>query len=131
MRISPREHTYPNAESARLESSRRDLPHGEDKFESSIVSSYRTRRGVCHNPAKDRRTTKGVFHVAEGGLAIAADKLAVPKVTFGRLLKAPLHPPDELLTLPYTSKESQRLQRRDGQIGIAFARAIPDNSGPV
>src|SRR5688572_1784666 len=34
------------------------LPARGDKFESSIVSSYRTWQGVCHNPAKDRRTTK-------------------------------------------------------------------------
>ncbi|MBL9155873.1 MAG: hypothetical protein JNJ70_00275 [Verrucomicrobiales bacterium] len=83
------------------------LPHGGDRFESSIVSSYRTWQGVCHNPAKDRRTTKGVFHVTEGGLPIASDKLAVPKVTFARLLKAALNPPDELLTVPYTSAEPQ------------------------
>lgn len=81
------------------------LPHDGDRFESSIVSSYRTWQGVCHNPARDRRTTKGVFHVAEGGLPIAADKLAVPKETFARLLKAALRPPDELLALPYTSAE--------------------------
>lgn len=86
------------------------LPEGGDCFESSIVSSYRTWQGVCHNPAKDRRTTKGVFHVAEGGLPIAADKLAVPKATFARLLKAALHPPDELLTLPYTRAEPQSVR---------------------
>lgn len=86
------------------------LPAGEDKFESSIVSSYRTWQGVCHNPAKDKRTTKGVFHVTEGGLPIAADKLAVPKVTFAHLLKAALHPPEELLTLPYTSREPQPIR---------------------
>lgn len=83
------------------------LPHGEDRFESSIVSSYRTWQGVLHNPARDRRTTKGVFHVAEGGLPIAADKVAVPKLTFAHLLKAALSPPDELLTLPYTSTQAE------------------------
>ncbi|NLT70909.1 MAG: hypothetical protein GXX91_09465 [Verrucomicrobiaceae bacterium] len=81
------------------------LPARGDKFESSIVSSYRTWQGVCHNPAKDRRTTKGVFHVAEGGLPIAADKLTVPKTTFAHLLKAALHPPEELLVLPFTSEQ--------------------------
>lgn len=83
------------------------LPSGEDTFESAIVSSYRTWQGVCHNPAKDKRTTKGVFHVAEGGLAIAADKLVVPKVTFAHLLKAALHPPEDLLMLPFTSRETK------------------------
>lgn len=83
------------------------LPSGGDRFESSIVSSYRTWQGVCHNPAKDRRTTKGVFHVTEGGLPIAADKLTVPKVTFAHLLKAALNPPEELLMLPFTSLEKE------------------------
>lgn len=83
------------------------LPSRGDRFESSIVSSYRTWQGVCHNPAKDRRTTKGVFHVTEGGLPVAADKLTVPKVTFAHLLKAALNPPAELLTLPFTSEEPE------------------------
>lgn len=83
------------------------LPARSDKFESDIVSSYRTWQGVCHNPAKDRRTTKGVFHVTEGGLPIAADKLSVPKVTFARMLKAALNPPSELMTLPYTAEEPE------------------------
>lgn len=86
------------------------LPHQGDRFESSIVSSYRTWQGVCHNPVQDRRTTKGVFHVAEGGLPIPADKLAVPKATFARLLKAALQPPDELLTLPYTCEEPEPIR---------------------
>ncbi|MFT4546312.1 MAG: hypothetical protein ACI9MB_000253, partial [Verrucomicrobiales bacterium] len=43
------------------------IPTDSDKFTSDIVSSYRVAQGVCNNPAKDRRTTKGVFHVAEGG----------------------------------------------------------------
>ncbi len=83
------------------------LPARQDHFESAIVSSYRTWQGVCHNPAKDRRTTKGVFHVAEGGLPIAADKLTVPKTVFARLLKAALTPPDDLMVLPYTSQEEE------------------------
>jgi hypothetical protein len=81
------------------------LPSKGDRFESDIVSSYRTWQGVCHNPAKDKRTTKGVFHVAEDGLPIADDKLAVPRVTFARLLQAALHPPDSLRVLPFTSSE--------------------------
>jgi hypothetical protein len=39
------------------------LPAGRDTFVSSILSSYRVQQGVCHNPAKDRRTTEGVFHI--------------------------------------------------------------------
>ncbi|MFT5109093.1 MAG: hypothetical protein ACI9UA_004740, partial [Pseudoalteromonas tetraodonis] len=81
------------------------IPTDSDKFTSDIVSSYRVAQGVCNNPAKDRRTTKGVFHVAEGGLPIPADKKSVPKVTFARLLAAALNPPDDLLTVPYTSTQ--------------------------
>lgn len=81
------------------------LPIKEDRFESSILTSYRVAQGVCHNPAKDRRTTKGVFHVAEGGLPVPADKKAVPLRTFALLLKQALHPPEELNTLPFTSGE--------------------------
>jgi hypothetical protein len=39
---------------------------------------------VLHNPASDRRTTAGVFHIVEGGLPIPDDKLAVPKLAFSR-----------------------------------------------
>ncbi len=78
------------------------IPPDQDDFKSSILSSYRVEQGVCHNPASDRRTTKGVFHVAEGGLPIPADKKAVPKVAFARLLKAALNPPQEIMTVPFT-----------------------------
>ncbi len=83
------------------------LPAHSDKFESPIVSSYRVHQGVCHNPAKDRRTTQGVFHVTEGGLPVPADKLAVPKKTFARMLIAALNPPDEFMVLPFTSGEPE------------------------
>lgn len=79
------------------------LPAGRDSFVSDILSSYRVHQGVCHNPAKDRRTTEGVFHIVDGGLPIPADKKSVPKRVFAGLLKAALTPPDDLLTLPYTS----------------------------
>lgn len=78
------------------------LPPDQDQFKSSILSSYRVHQGVCHNPANDRRTTEGVFHVVEGGLAIPADKKAVPKIVFARLLNEALSPPEEIMTLPFT-----------------------------
>ena len=62
------------------------LPADGDRFTSSLLSSYRLRNGILHNPANDRRTTAGVFHVAEGGLPIPDDKKAVPKAAFARLL---------------------------------------------
>jgi hypothetical protein len=80
------------------------LPMGGDEFHSEIVSSYRVRQGVLHNPASDRRTTKGSFHIAEGGLPIPGDKKAVPKLTFARMLGRALTPPADLLTVPFTSK---------------------------
>ncbi len=78
------------------------LPPDRDEFQSSILSSYRVDQGVCHNPRADRRTTEGVFHVAEGGLPVPADKEAVPKGTFARLLRHALHPPGDLMLLPFT-----------------------------
>ena len=78
------------------------LPPDEDEFKSSILSSYRVYQGVCHNPASDRRTTEGVFHVAEGGLPVPADKKSIPKAVFAKLLKHALAPPPEIMTLPFT-----------------------------
>ncbi len=79
------------------------LPMGEDVFRSDIVSSFRVKNGVLHNPASDRRTTKGSFHIAEGGLPIPGDKKAVPKIAFARMLQHALTPPDDLLTIPFTA----------------------------
>ncbi len=86
------------------------IPSATDKFTSDIVSSYRIRQGVLHNPANDRRTTKGSFHITEGGLPIPGDKKAVPKVTFSRLLKAALNPPEQLLQLPFTTDEDKQAE---------------------
>ena len=52
------------------------LPMDADSWKNELVSSYRLDNGVLHNPVNDRRTTQGVFHVAEGGLPIPADKFA-------------------------------------------------------
>jgi hypothetical protein len=84
------------------------LPMDKDEFHSDVIESYRVKQGVLHNPLNDRRTTKGVFHVAEGGLPIPSDKKAVPKVTFARLLAKALTPPEELMTLPFTSEHEQK-----------------------
>ncbi len=79
------------------------LPPDQDSFQSPIVSTYRVKQGVLHNPKNDRRTTEGVFHVAEGGFPIPGDKRAVPKPVFRALLKAALCPPDDMMVLPYTA----------------------------
>src|SRR5450631_4167072 len=81
------------------------LPLDRDEFHSDIISSHRVRQGVLHNPRSDRRTTQGIFHVAEGGLPIPDDKRAVPAAVFGRLLTRALQPPSELLRLPFTAAE--------------------------
>lgn len=83
------------------------LPPDADSFASPYLTSYRIAQGVLHNPKNDRRTTQGVFHVAEGGLPIALDKQAVPKRTFALLLAAALRPSPELLVLPYTSDQAE------------------------
>ncbi len=83
------------------------LPARLDEFQSEYVSSYRIRNGVLHNPVNDRRTTKGSFHIAEGGLPIPADKKAVPKRVFARLLEAALNPPEHLLRLPFTAGQKE------------------------
>jgi hypothetical protein len=82
------------------------LPITGDYFASPLLKSYRLRNGVLHNPANDRRTTQGVFHIAEGGLPIPDDKLAVPLKAFARLLEQALRPPPELLKLPFTGEST-------------------------
>jgi phosphoenolpyruvate carboxykinase (diphosphate) len=82
------------------------LPFDGDDFSSPLLSSYRLVNGVLHNPANDRRTTAGVFHIAEGGLPIPDDKLAVPVVTFARLLALAFQPPHTDMVLPYTANEA-------------------------
>jgi phosphoenolpyruvate carboxykinase (diphosphate) len=79
------------------------LPLDADEFTSPLLKSYRLRQGVLHNPTNDRRTTQGVFHVAEGGLPIPDDKKAVPRAVFARLLAAAFQAPEDLTLLPYTA----------------------------
>ncbi len=81
------------------------LPADRDELASEIVHSYRVKQGVLHNPRSDRRTTQGIFHVAEGGLPIPADKLAVPKTAFAKLLGLALTPPASLMRLPFTATQ--------------------------
>jgi len=83
------------------------LPARSDVFTSPYLTSYRLAQGVLHNPKSDRRTTKGVFHVVEGGLPIPSDKRAVPKHVFAALLHAALRPPEDALTLPFGADENE------------------------
>ncbi|MDX1953845.1 MAG: hypothetical protein SFY81_16875 [Verrucomicrobiota bacterium] len=86
------------------------LPAYGDEFKSDIIHSYRVKQGVLHNPKSDRRTTQGIFHIAEGGLPIPDDKLAVPKKTFAMLLDKALHSPRNLMRLPFTSGQAQEAE---------------------
>ena len=87
------------------------LPPDKNEFITNILNSYRVQQGVLHNPKHDRRTTKGVFHVTEGGLPIPLDKKAVPKVVFARFFNhAFYHVPKELLRLPFTSTQEEQAE---------------------
>jgi len=82
------------------------LPPSRDQHSSQILSSYRLKDGVLHNPKSDRRTTQGIFHVTEGGLPIPDDKKAVPVSVFNKLLTIALDPPSDYRRLPFTAVEN-------------------------
>lgn len=82
------------------------IPKAEDKYISEYISSYRVKQGVLHNPIKDKRTTKGVFHIAEGGLPIPYDKKAVPQKTAKYLIQKAFSEQGDILNLPYMSNQA-------------------------
>ena len=84
------------------------LPAGEDEYHSRYVDSYRVYNGVLNNPVHDRRTTKGTFHICDGGLSVTDDKVIVSKAVFAGLFQRAMKPSAELLELPYTSKYDQK-----------------------
>jgi hypothetical protein len=86
------------------------LPPDVDRHQSDILASYRVRQGVLHNPRSDRRTTKGIFHIADFGLPVPDDKKAVPPAVFSRLLQHALNPPREFLQLPFTANVPQHAE---------------------
>src|SRR3954471_9631020 len=86
------------------------LPVGKDEFVSDIVSSYRVKQGVLHNPRSDRRTTQGIFHICERGLPVPDDKISVPAAVFVALLNHALRPPPDLLRLPFTSAQTSQAE---------------------
>src|SRR5687767_1972641 len=96
------------------------LPPDADVFTSDILTSYRVKQGVLHNPKSDRRTTEGVFHVAEGGLPVPDDKKAVPKRTFAEMLQHALNPPAESLRVPFTASQ------RAASLELTEGPALPD-----
>jgi phosphoenolpyruvate carboxykinase (diphosphate) len=84
------------------------LPPDRDSFRSDIIFSYRVKQGVLHNPHSDRRTTEGVFHIADTGFTVPADKKAVPVETFARLFEVALKPPEKLTELPFTDSQEAK-----------------------
>jgi hypothetical protein len=83
------------------------FPQAADDYESIYVKSYRVRNGVLHNPRSDRRTTKGTFHIAEEGLPIPNDKVAVQRTVFAEMFRRAVNPPRSLLVLPFTDKHAR------------------------
>ena len=83
------------------------LSPDRDEVASPLVSSYRARNGVLHNPKSDRRTTAGIFHVADGGLPVPDDKKVVPRETFAALVRRAFQSPAELMRLPFTAGLTQ------------------------
>ena len=84
------------------------LPPDGDTFKNELVSSYRLKQGILNNPSKDKRTTKGTFHIVDGGLPVPLDKKEVPRLTFAILLKAALESTDALKTLPFTANQEHQ-----------------------
>ncbi|MDB5298228.1 MAG: hypothetical protein JWO31_4211, partial [Phycisphaerales bacterium] len=85
------------------------LPAEGDAHASPLLSSYRVRNGVLHNPKNDKRTTAGTFHVAEGGLPVPGDKKAVPKAVFAELFRRAVKPPADLTALPFTGGNGNKV----------------------
>jgi hypothetical protein len=86
------------------------LPPDRDTLASPYLQSYRVAQGILHNPKSDRRTTQGVFHIAEGGFPVPADKIATPKRAFAALLSAALAPPPDVMALPFTANQDEQVQ---------------------
>ena len=101
------------------------LPPGADSVTSPLLKSYRLANGVLHNPKSDRRTTAGIFHVAEGGLPVPDDKKAVPRGVFAALMRRALQPPEALLRLPFTAGAGDACCLVSMQVRPLVAPAVP------
>ncbi len=86
------------------------LPPDSDSYRNPYVYSYRVKQGVLHNPKNDRRTTAGVFHIAEGALPVPSDKKAVPKAVFKNLWKLAFDAPEDMLELPFTATQEKKVR---------------------
>ncbi len=84
------------------------IPKGADEYHSDYLSSYRVKQGILNNPIKDKRTTQGVFHIAEGGLPIPADKKAVPMKAAKYILAKGFAEQGSIMELPYLAKNEEQ-----------------------
>lgn len=84
------------------------LPPNKDEHITNLLSSYRIKQGVLHNPKHDRRTTKGSFHIVDGSLPVPLDKIEVPKKAFARFLKAAFSPDAKTQELPFTASQDEK-----------------------
>ncbi len=84
------------------------LPPDSNVYESEYINSYRIKQGILNNPKHDRRTTKGSFHIVEGGPLVPHDKKLVPKIVFARLFQEAMMPPKELMEVPFTASQKNQ-----------------------
>jgi hypothetical protein len=83
------------------------LPPNGNSFKTDLVTSHRLKQGILNNPVDDKRTTKGTFHIVEGGLPVPLDKKEVPKIAFAHMLHAAFNPSDDLNILPFTANQKE------------------------
>ncbi|PKQ62221.1 hypothetical protein BZG02_12950 [Labilibaculum filiforme] len=86
------------------------LPPDKDEHITDLLSSYRIKQGVLHNPKHDRRTTSGSFHIVGGSLPVPLDKIELPKKAFGKFLQAAFSPSSELKQIPFTATQEKKAE---------------------
>ncbi|WP_109829858.1 hypothetical protein [Reichenbachiella versicolor] len=84
------------------------LPPDANYFKSADVTSHRIKQGVLNNPLKDKRTTKGTFHIVEGDLPVPLDKKEVPKIVFAHFLNEAFNQPSDVKVLPFTANQDEK-----------------------
>ncbi|MEA3504328.1 MAG: hypothetical protein U9R32_03935, partial [Bacteroidota bacterium] len=84
------------------------LPPHKNEFKNEYIESYRIKQGILHNPKHDRRTTKGSFHIVEGGFPVPIDKIELPKQAWSKFLESAFNPSQELNQLPFTAGQNNQ-----------------------
>jgi hypothetical protein len=62
--------------------------------------------GVLDNSSPDKRTTKDVFHIVDGGPTVSSDRKEIPRITFAKMLQGAFSPDDKMLVVPFTADRS-------------------------